>query len=372
MNQALQIAGALLLLGAFIAAQVGATRDTSFRYLVANTTGSAVLAALAFRDGGWGFFLLEGTWSAVSLVSLYRVSHGTQGGGRRTKPPEPRDVRMRGDELTRPDRIIHMFRDSYACSQGRQWLQPHVLWWMFTYLRDNRIRIDLAVLTAPELTRRAAEMALPTDHQQPVAHTNHANMNLRLWWSIMADIARLVSVPRWRRLLDGTALPDVRELEQRADALGLRLWMSSTTVEELAGIAQSLAVVAEHERAGSVTADEIMARVLLPELLLAEMYWLHTLHGQPSSGNRPTREIMLLHRCAEARIRWADGHYLDPLDQLYLCAGELLDRLTQLPDNEQDATTRRITSLYTQLRAADNETSATPSESEHRAITDIG
>lgn len=65
-----QIAGAILILAAFVAAQAGWLDQRSYRYLGLNFIGSAVLAVLAWLDRQWGFLLLEGVWAIVSLWGL--------------------------------------------------------------------------------------------------------------------------------------------------------------------------------------------------------------------------------------------------------------------------------------------------------------
>lgn len=76
MDQLIQIAGALLILVAFAAAQFGAMDPHSRLYLVLNLVGSLVLAVLAWRERQWGFLLLESVWAAVSLWSLRRLRRG--------------------------------------------------------------------------------------------------------------------------------------------------------------------------------------------------------------------------------------------------------------------------------------------------------
>jgi hypothetical protein len=74
-DQLLQIAGALLILTAFMAAQFGLLKTASYPYLLLNLIGSAVLAILAYQASQWGFVLLEGVWALVSAWSLLvRVS----------------------------------------------------------------------------------------------------------------------------------------------------------------------------------------------------------------------------------------------------------------------------------------------------------
>jgi hypothetical protein len=68
----LQILGALAVLTAFIGAQLKLLTVTSFAYLALNLAGSATLAVLAARGSQWGFLLLEGAWSVVSLAGVIK------------------------------------------------------------------------------------------------------------------------------------------------------------------------------------------------------------------------------------------------------------------------------------------------------------
>ena len=70
MSQLVQIAGALLILSGFVLAQFGVLDPRSLWYLVLNVVGSAVLTVDAYREAQWGFFLLEGVWTLVSVAGL--------------------------------------------------------------------------------------------------------------------------------------------------------------------------------------------------------------------------------------------------------------------------------------------------------------
>jgi hypothetical protein len=72
-DQLVQIAGALLILIAFAAAQLGTMDQRSRVYLFLNLVGSAILAVLAWKETQWGFLLLEGVWAAVSAWSLLKL-----------------------------------------------------------------------------------------------------------------------------------------------------------------------------------------------------------------------------------------------------------------------------------------------------------
>jgi hypothetical protein len=76
MAQLAQVLGAVLILAAYAAAQLGVWNQRSRIYLVLNLVGSAVLAVLAWHEEQWGFLLLEAVWALVSLGGLLQVLRG--------------------------------------------------------------------------------------------------------------------------------------------------------------------------------------------------------------------------------------------------------------------------------------------------------
>jgi hypothetical protein len=75
-DQVVQVAGALLILAAFAAQQLGRMRADSRTYLALNLVGSTVLAGLALHEEQWWFLLLETVWALVSAWSLVRLARG--------------------------------------------------------------------------------------------------------------------------------------------------------------------------------------------------------------------------------------------------------------------------------------------------------
>ena len=72
MEQAVSIAGALMILVAYAANQFGWLAPTRPLYNVLNFAGSVILAAIAWRGAQWGFLLLEGVWALITIPPLVR------------------------------------------------------------------------------------------------------------------------------------------------------------------------------------------------------------------------------------------------------------------------------------------------------------
>jgi hypothetical protein len=76
MDQIVQVAGAVLILVAFVAAQFRWTSPQSLPYLVLNLVGSVVLTWLAWHERQYGFLLLEAVWAVVSAWGLVQLRRG--------------------------------------------------------------------------------------------------------------------------------------------------------------------------------------------------------------------------------------------------------------------------------------------------------
>jgi hypothetical protein len=78
--QAVSVVGALLILLAFAANQLGRTDTSSLSYQIANFVGSVILTIVAAIEVQLGFIFLEGTWALVSLWGTIRVLRGARPG----------------------------------------------------------------------------------------------------------------------------------------------------------------------------------------------------------------------------------------------------------------------------------------------------
>ena len=71
-SHVVQVGGALPVLAAFALAQARIVTPQARVYLVLNLVGAAVLAVDAYVETQWGFLLLEGVWTLVSLRGVLR------------------------------------------------------------------------------------------------------------------------------------------------------------------------------------------------------------------------------------------------------------------------------------------------------------
>jgi hypothetical protein len=76
MDQVAQLIGAVLILVAFVGAQLRRLTNDSVSYLVLNAVGSVLLAIVAIAGRDLGFTLLETTWGVVSTAGLLRCLRG--------------------------------------------------------------------------------------------------------------------------------------------------------------------------------------------------------------------------------------------------------------------------------------------------------
>ncbi len=72
-GQIVSLAGAAMILAAFAAQQAGRLGGQDAAYLVLNVAGAAILTYFAIEARNSGLILLEGSWTVISLVSLFRT-----------------------------------------------------------------------------------------------------------------------------------------------------------------------------------------------------------------------------------------------------------------------------------------------------------
>jgi len=70
--QVISVFGALLILGAYLGYQRGWLGREQRLYSAMNALGGAILTWVALADGRWGFVLVEGAWTLLSIPALIR------------------------------------------------------------------------------------------------------------------------------------------------------------------------------------------------------------------------------------------------------------------------------------------------------------
>lgn len=74
--QAISVVGALAVLGAYAANQLGRVELDNLPYQLANLAGSGILFVVAAIEVQLGFILLEGVWAVVSLWAVVKILRG--------------------------------------------------------------------------------------------------------------------------------------------------------------------------------------------------------------------------------------------------------------------------------------------------------
>ncbi len=76
MLQVVSIVGALAVLGAFVADQFGWVDPGRLSYALANFVGGVILTVVAVIGGQFGFILLQGAWTLISLWGAFVILRG--------------------------------------------------------------------------------------------------------------------------------------------------------------------------------------------------------------------------------------------------------------------------------------------------------
>ena len=105
MGQAVQLIGAMLIVGAYLAYTQGRLRLDSVHFLGMNMVGAAILTIVAAIDRLYGFLILELVWAWVSARGFRRALEARQKAKRETKTTRSSRSAARSRGRKRPDHL---------------------------------------------------------------------------------------------------------------------------------------------------------------------------------------------------------------------------------------------------------------------------
>jgi hypothetical protein len=79
--QAISILGAVFVLIAYGAHQLGRMHAETYTYQLLNLAGGALLVTAAWTTRQSGLILMEGAWTVISAYGAVKVARGGRGGG---------------------------------------------------------------------------------------------------------------------------------------------------------------------------------------------------------------------------------------------------------------------------------------------------
>ena len=105
MGQAVQLVGALLIVGAYVSYTKGRLRLDSVQFLGMNMIGAGILTVVAFLDDLYGFLLLEFVWTWVSARGFRRALKAKQAAKEATKTSRTKSAAARSRGRKRPGHL---------------------------------------------------------------------------------------------------------------------------------------------------------------------------------------------------------------------------------------------------------------------------
>lgn len=105
MGQAVQLVGALLIVGAYVTYSKGRLRLDSVQFLGMNMVGAAILTVVAYLDDLYGFLLLEFVWTWVSARGFRRALKARHAAKQSNRTSRTKTAAARSRGRKRPDHL---------------------------------------------------------------------------------------------------------------------------------------------------------------------------------------------------------------------------------------------------------------------------
>ncbi len=209
--------------------------------------------------------------------------------------------------------LLALGYESFGYSQGSQKLQLHVIQAVIRRMIEEGYVFDMSVLT--EIKQRMAGKQPPIGHNE-VPTSEQKSSQMQFWGRNLLTVVT-TNIDR-----NPAALPSRKDLEEQAWQTGGTPEMSSYSDEELTKL--TAAFDAYREDGLTMSSYDVMANLLLPELIRTEDKWQTT--GRPRTDTSDRYESVWRRYSQAAHTKVAQEKPLTVRDQLYLDMAGFMER----------------------------------------------
>lgn len=230
---------------------------------------------------------------------------------------------------TRPavtlERAQRMVRGTFMAAQGRQYAQVTFIDAVLRTWRAEQLAVDWPLLRRPESRLRMTRRNLPPGHVGICRE--EVELQFTFWWQVFLWVGAYVFGG------SADALPSHADIDHYVELIGGETYMSSFTVEEMAGVKLAIDRYRVDDPHAAMTLDEALRRFTIPAFVQADRYWVADPARRRAGTILPDGESMVLRLLARATSRRESGWELTDLERVH---ARIADVLTSVHQEDPD------------------------------------